>query len=130
MAATSSGSLVTIGEIRNYRINATETGIPLTSFDSSGYEETGQGTRSCEVTMEAVYVTSTATDATQADILDAFTSQGTRYLDVRPTTAAIPSVTGDGRFMAFDIGGDIDSPAILNATLKYTGSFTINSTST
>ncbi|GAF75067.1 unnamed protein product, partial [marine sediment metagenome] len=86
--------MVAIGEVRNYRINATETGIPLTSFDSSGYEETGTGTRSCEVTMEMIYV---STDASQDDILTAFSSQGTRYFSVRPTTGTTPSVVGTGR---------------------------------
>ena len=61
VSGTSSGPHVSFGKLTNFRCFATRNQIPVTNFDSSGFEENIPGTMSWGLTAEGLMMSTAAT---------------------------------------------------------------------
>src|SRR3990167_10094039 len=85
-AATSSGTAAEIGEVRNATFILTHRPIDATSFDSSGWDESIDGSRGATITFGSIYA---RTEAEQLNLRKTLgsTGPGTRHYPFRPSTA-------------------------------------------
>ena len=125
VSAASSISVVTLGKLTNFRIFANQAVIPITNFDSSGWEENISGTRSWGFTAETLMVSTAAT--VEHDTLRDFLSSGTRawYQISNTSTTATAGYywEGFGYVEDWDASGEEAGPQIQNFSVKGDGAY-------
>lgn len=120
-ALTSTGTLVLVGNLRNWEASGTNELIDVTNRDSSGNREFIDGPHNHQATFEALYLSS---NATQVAILDSLSTRSARYYAVRFTTSTSPGVAGNGWLQTFSVGGQHEDAALFNGTIQFTGAVT------
>src|SRR6185369_10377355 len=106
VAATSSGTVSEIAEIRNWRVNPTHRPIDATSVDSSGWDEAITGQRAWRMEAESIYVRG---DADQVSVRKALSSGGTRWFQIRPSTANTALWKGNGFVTNYEVSAAHDN---------------------
>lgn len=120
-AATSSGSLLEIGEVRNFSLDVTQKMIDASSNDSSGWDEMLGGQRSYKLNFEAVYA---RTNAQQVALRKCLSSGTMRYFEVRPSTSQTALWKGNCFTESYSIKGDYQNIVATNMVLTGTRSLT------
>ena len=121
----SSVTTVVFGKLTNFRIFANHGVIPVTNFDSSGWEQNISGTRNWGFTAESMMV-STAGSTTMADLRD-YLSSGKRgwFKVANSSTTATAGYywEGFGYVEDWDASGEEAGPQIQNFSIKGDGAY-------
>ena len=132
LGVTTSSSVATVafGKITNWRFFANQAVIPVTNFDSSGWEENIGGTRSWGCTAETLMV-STAGSTTHADLRDLLSSGVRRWYKIANTSTTATAgyhFQGYGYVEDWDASGEEAGPQIQNFSIKGDGAYVESST--
>lgn len=117
----STSALSVVGEIRDYRMNATHRPIDCTSNDSSGWDEFIKGQQAWTMTFEAIYASS---EADQKVIRQMFSTSGAKYFRIQPSTAKTAKWVGRGWLANFSAGGPTADTAIFSGEITGSGPYT------
>lgn len=117
----STSALAVVGEIRDYRINATHRQIDVTSNDSSGWDESIKGQQAWTMTAEAIFASS---ETDQKVVRKMFSTSGSKYFMIQPSTAKTAKWVGRGWLSNYSVGGPTADAAIFNCEITGTGPFT------
>lgn len=117
IAATSSGTSLEVGEIRDWSIAVEQNMIDASSNDSSGWNEHIPGQRSWSVTIGGVYA---RTDLEQVTLRESLSSAATRYWTVRPTTSASQLWRGTGYVENYSVSGNTNDAVVSDFTIRGT----------
>ncbi len=125
VSAASSVTTVSFGKLTNFRIFANHATIPVTNFDSSGWEEVVSGTRNWGCTAEGLMVSTAAT--VEHDTLRSYLSAGTRAWFKIANTSTTPTAgyywEGFGYVEDWDASGEEAGPQIQNFSIKGDGAY-------
>ena len=130
LGATSSAALISFGKLTNFRCFATRNQIPVTNFDSSGWEENIPGIGSWGLTAESLMMSTAA--SVEHDTLRANLSAETRswYKIANTSTTATEGYhwQGYGHLEDWDLSGGVDDPQVQNFSIKGDGPYVESST--
>lgn len=121
IAATSSGTSLEIGEIRDWSIAVTQNMIDASSNDSSGWNEHIAGQRGWSINIGGVYA---RTDLEQVTLRESLSSAATRYYTVRPSTAQTQLWRGTGYVENYSVGGATDDVIVSDFVIRGTRALT------
>lgn len=121
IAATSSGTSLEVGEIRNWSIALTQNMIDASSNDSSGWNEHIPGQRGWSVNLNAIYA---RTDLEQVTLRESLSSAATRYWTIRPSTAQTALWRGTGYVENYSVGGQTDDAVVTDMVIRGTRALT------
>ena len=130
MVGPTSAAPVEFGKVTNWRFFANHATIPVTNFDSSGWEQVISGTRNWGLTAETLML-STVGSTTHADLRDLLSSGIRQWYKVSNTST---SGTAGFNFMGYgyvedwDASGEEAGPQIQNFSIKGDGAYTESST--
>ena len=114
-AATTSGTGVTFGKMRNWSIDVSGDPIECTNFDSSGWKEyVDAGSRGWTLSVESIHCSTVLAGSVSQDDFRSVMSSGTRQCYwVYDSTAAGGSIfRGYGYAAGWTLGGELDGPVI------------------
>lgn len=117
IAATSSGTSLEVGEIRDWSIAVEQNMIDASSNDSSGWNEQIPGQRGWSVTIGGIYA---RTDLEQVTLRESLSSAATRYWTVRPTTSASALWRGTGYVENYSVSGNTNDVVVSDFTIRGT----------
>lgn len=117
----STSSMAEIGEVRNWRVTVTHRPIDATSNDSSGWDESIKGQQAWTMTGESFNL---ATEAEQNTMRKMFSTSGTKYFQLRPSTSLTQKWVGPGWMTNGEVGGSHDQAQIFNWSVQGTGPVT------
>src|SRR5574338_328852 len=109
IAATSSGTSLEIGEIRDWSIKVDQAMIDASSNDSSGWNEHIPGQRGWSISISGIYARS---DVEQVALRESLSSAATRYYTVRPSTSQTQLWRGTGYVENYSVGGQTNDATV------------------
>ena len=125
VSAASSITTVVFGKLTNFRMFANQAVIPVTNFDSSGWEENIGGTRSWGCTAETLMISTAGT--VEHDTLRDYLSSATRGWYKIANTSTTPTAgyywEGFGYVEDWDASGEEAGPQIQNFSIKGDGKY-------
>ena len=124
VAATSTGVLAEIGEVRNWSVDVTQNQIDVTSNDSSGWVENIAGIRGFTMSWDAIYA---RTDAEQVLLRKSLSSGTIRFFSIRPTTASAALWSGNGFVESYKVSGAYTDATLHSMVIRGTRSLTASS---
>lgn len=117
IAATSSGTSLEVGEIRDWSIAVEQNMIDASSNDSSGWNEFIPGQRGWSITIGGVYARG---DLEQVALRESLSSAATRYYTVRPSTAQTQLWRGTGYVENYSVSGNTNDATLSDFTIRGT----------
>ena len=117
IAATSSGTSLEIGEIRDWALNVEQGMIDASSNDSSGWNEFIPGQRTWSATISGIYARS---DLEQVTLRESLSSAATRYYTIRPSTSQTQLWRGTGYVSSYSVSGRTDDATVSDFVIQGT----------
>lgn len=120
-AATSSGAVAEVAEVKTWSIDPSQQMIDVSSNDSSGNNEFLPGQFGWTAKFEGVY---TPGDVEQVAMRKALISKTKIYMSLRPSTATTPLWKGNVYVTNWTVAGSFDKEILANLTVQGTGPLT------
>lgn len=122
-AASSTGTVTEIAEIRNFEITQEMSEIDATSHDSSGHREVIAGIRNWSGTAEYLYAGDNASQKALKDLLNAGTLSNFEFYP-NGTSSGFPIYTGSGYVTSWAPGFPTEDAIAINVAFVGTAALT------
>jgi len=126
VAATSSGTGVTLGKMRNWSVDVTGDVVDVTNFDSGGWRESLDGVKGWTISAESLMCGSTIAASVSQDELRTALSSGTRqcFWAYDSTATGSHIFWGNGYVAGWTLGGELEGAVMHGFSITGDGTLT------